>query len=96
MIYVDWQELAKNKCYWQALKSIAIVGKCAAELLKSLLRQRSDLSIKMVHPIGFSLGAHIIASMSYQLMKSKLIFNRLTGNYVAVYIYFFVSLDSSY
>lgn len=78
IIYVDWQELAK--CYRQALKSIGIVGKCTAELMKSLLRQRSDLSIKMVHPIGFSLGAHIVAAMSYQLMKSKLIFKRITGN----------------
>lgn len=79
MIYVEWGVIAKHCCYITALTNVPLVGKCTSKFVKLLLKTRSDLSIDMIHPIGFNLGAHIAASAAVTLNDSSLIFDRITG-----------------
>ena len=85
VIVVDWSKLAQPTGdlltgYMEALPNVVIVGYYVGQFLVELGRQRGKLSLRNVHVIGFSLGAHV-AGYAAIFLKSKhgLTLERITG-----------------
>lgn len=81
LIYIDYQPLAIQGCYYGcAVPSAAKIGECAASLLKQLFNERPEVTIDQFHFIGFSLGAQICAQISKHLQPLKI--PRITGEQI--------------
>lgn len=55
VISVDYQPLAPEPCYVQAVQNLPVVAKCTAQLLDYMMSQQI-FTLDDLHIIGFSLG----------------------------------------
>ncbi|XP_069686187.1 pancreatic lipase-related protein 2-like [Periplaneta americana] len=67
VIVVDWGPLAKYPCYFTAFFNLWQVGTCTSRMLLGLAA-KFQLSMSSVHAVGFSLGAHVAALASQELL----------------------------
>lgn len=65
---VDWSRLSQLPCYPSAAVNTKQAGECTARfLLKLKAFYGRDISVRDIHAIGFSLGAHVAAFASNAL-----------------------------
>lgn len=76
IITVDYQCLAPEPCYLQAVKNLRTVANCTAQLLDNLLISRT-FNIDEIHVIGFSLGGQTAGMIATYLKNGPL--HRITG-----------------
>lgn len=76
IISIDYQPLALEPCYIQAVQNSPVVAHCTAELLNYLVYDQRICKLNDIHVIGFSLGAQI-AGMISNYINGKL--ERITG-----------------
>lgn len=74
---MDYAKLAQDGCYTRLVKSLEMIGYCAAEFIKNQILGK-DIPIERLHPIGFSFGAHA-AAVTSENIRSIGMFERLTG-----------------
>lgn len=77
IISVDYQPLAPEPCYLQAVHNLPLVAKCTAQLLDFMM-SKSLFTLNDLHIIGFSLGAQTAGMISNYIKTGKL--KRITGN----------------
>ncbi|KAL3269417.1 hypothetical protein HHI36_008487 [Cryptolaemus montrouzieri] len=68
IIIVDWEYLSKVPCYPTAFMNTWHVAQCTSILIVSLISK--GISMKNIHIVGFSLGAHIAGFAGEQLGKT--------------------------
>lgn len=76
MICVDWEKGALLPNYVKAAANTRLVGKQLALLIKGLV-ENNGLSLRNLHLIGFSLGAHIAGFAGAELGNVS----RITGTH---------------
>lgn len=70
--------LATDGCYYPtAFRSVPFVGRCSADLLKTIFQNKPDIKAEQFHAIGFSLGAHVCAAIGVNLRP--IVLPRITG-----------------
>ena len=73
IIALNWPKLSAGPCYFVVAHLVPHVGQCLAQLIHRL----RDFGATDIHPIGFSLGAHVPAYAANNLRPYKL--PRITG-----------------
>lgn len=76
IISVDYNPLAKEPCYLQAVKNLPVVARCTSQLLDTIV-DRLPFELKNIHVIGFSLGAQTAGMISNYIKSGR--FTRITG-----------------
>ncbi|XP_045473071.1 phospholipase A1-like [Harmonia axyridis] len=90
VIAVDWGLLANIPCYPTAFLNTWHVAQCTSILIIGLIA--NGISLKKIHVVGFSLGAHIAGFTGTQLKETAgLKLSRITGLDPA--LPFFATLD---
>jgi len=81
IITVDWGKLARSPCYVQATSNLEAAGKCTAHLIEVLVKNY-DVPLKIIHVIGFSLGAQVSGQVA-KYLKDKGVgkLRRITGKH---------------
>lgn len=74
---MDYEPLAPEPCYLQAVINLRVVANCTAQLLDYMIGNEL-IALSDIHVIGFSLGAQT-AGMIANYMKSGQL-ERITGN----------------
>lgn len=77
IISIDYEKLALENCYTQAVENTNVVARCTALFLEDLLKIRKDLRLSQIHVIGFSLGAHLAGKIANYFTGGT--FERITG-----------------
>ncbi|XP_053685899.1 pancreatic lipase-related protein 2-like [Sabethes cyaneus] len=70
VLVVDWLSLTKLPCYASAVFNVKHGGECTAIFLTALQVNYPEFSLRDVHVIGFSLGAHLPSFVSDALKQS--------------------------
>lgn len=68
---MDYNPLAREPCYLQAVANLPIVGRCTAQLLDAIIANTS-FRLDDIHVIGFSLGAQMAGMISQHMRAGKL------------------------
>ncbi|XP_017006519.2 inactive pancreatic lipase-related protein 1 [Drosophila takahashii] len=71
VISLDFQKLANEPCYSEAVHNAKYVGRCIAQLLRLLLESKL-VANKDVHLIGLGLGAHVAGFVGQFMPEHKL------------------------
>lgn len=82
VISVDYAKGARFPCYPMSVKNGEIVGRCLANLISFLINtpiKSRKITMKDMHVVGFSMGAHVSAIAAVHLSKKGLTFDRITG-----------------
>lgn len=78
MMAVDWGTGARGPQYATAAANTELIGRQTGLLLLRIIKNGMDP--KMIHLIGFSLGAHVAGSASEVLKTNGYLLGRITGN----------------
>ncbi|KAE8752676.1 hypothetical protein FOCC_FOCC000798 [Frankliniella occidentalis] len=70
VIVVDWGRLTQLPCYASSVLNTWQVSRCTGQLLSHLGRLQPSLRPPHLHLVGFSLGAHIAAYTSAELLST--------------------------
>lgn len=76
IISVDYNPLAREPCYVQAVSNLPVVARCTAQLLDFLVTN-GMFRLDDIHVIGFSLGAQTSGLISNYMRSGRL--KRITG-----------------
>ena len=77
VISVDWRRLANTAPFYNiAAANTKPVGYLTADLITYITQHYDSSDIKLFHPIGFSLGAHVAGHAGYHLNGEL---SRITG-----------------
>jgi len=76
VISVAWEKLCKSPRYFYAVNNTRVVGYLAADMISYLVNSYENVTLESVHPIGMSLGAHVVGHLGYHLNGSL---SRITG-----------------
>ncbi|XP_026275090.1 lipase member I-like isoform X1 [Frankliniella occidentalis] len=80
VIVVDWGRLTQLPCYASSVLNTWQVSRCTGQLLSHLGRLQPSLRPPHLHLVGFSLGAHIAAYTSAELLSTTgMKVGRITG-----------------
>ena len=71
-----WEKLCKSPRYFYAVNNTQAVGYLAADMVRFLVDRYEKVTMDNVHPIGMSLGAHVVGHLGYHLNGSL---SRITG-----------------
>ena len=77
VISVDYSNLVKEPCYFQAVENADVVAKCTSQFLEKLLKIRQDIDLRQIHIIGLSLGAQVAGQISNYFTLGQI--ERITG-----------------
>ncbi|KAK0098324.1 hypothetical protein PV326_009518 [Microctonus aethiopoides] len=70
VILICWKSLAAKPWYLKAVRSVPVVGKYSAKLIK-WLEYKEAISLSALHVIGFSLGSHVGAFIGEELARNR-------------------------
>ena len=73
---MDWESLCRSPRYFYAVNNTQAVGYLTADFVQYLVTNYENVSMSNVHPIGMSLGAHVVGHLGYHLNGSL---SRITG-----------------
>ena len=73
---MNWEKLASTPRYFYAVNNTQAVGYITADFIEFLVNYYENLSKSNIHPIGMSLGAHVVGHLGYHLNGSL---SRITG-----------------
>ena len=76
VISVGWGKLCKTPRYFFAVNNTKPVGYLTADLIHYLVSNYEKVTLDNVHPIGMSLGAHVVGHLGYHMNGSLA---RITG-----------------
>lgn len=76
VISIDYNPLAREPCYVQAVHNLPLVAKCTAQLLDFMM-EKQLFTLDDLHIIGFSLGAQTAGMISNYVKTGKL--RRIVG-----------------
>ena len=76
VIAVNWEKLARTPRYFYAVNNTRAVGYLTADLIEYLMEHYTNVTANNVHPVGMSLGAHVVGHLGYRLNGSLA---RITG-----------------
>lgn len=76
IISVDYNKLALEPCYIQAVQNTELIGMCIAQLIDELV-QNYGFKLPQFHIIGFSLGGQVAGQVATHLKSGKL--DRISG-----------------
>ncbi|GAB0097603.1 pancreatic lipase-related protein 2 [Sergentomyia squamirostris] len=71
VLSVDYEPLARSPCYFSAVRNLKVVANCTAQLIDQLVK-RDIAPLKSFHPIGFSLGGHVVGMIGNFLQSGQL------------------------
>ena len=77
IISVDYANLVREPCYFQAVENSDVVAKCTSQFLEELINIRSDFDLTQIHVIGLSLGAQVAGQISNYFTLGQI--ERITG-----------------
>ena len=92
VIAVNWEKLARTPRYFYAVNNTRAVGYLTADLIEFLIEHYTNVTANNVHPVGMSLGAHVVGHLGYRLNGSLA---RITGLDPAGYK-FHIKIHNSY
>ena len=78
VISVDWRKLAGTSFYGEASNNTYKTGIHSANFI-SFLVEDCGANYNDFHPIGFSLGAHVVGSLGAHLVNQSHTLPRITG-----------------
>lgn len=81
VISIDYNPLAQEPCYVQAVHNLPVVAKCTAQLLDYMMENQL-FTLDDLHIIGFSLGAQTAGMISNFVRTGKL--RRIVGRSLVV------------
>uniref|UniRef100_A0A1B0CT57 Lipase domain-containing protein n=2 Tax=Lutzomyia longipalpis TaxID=7200 RepID=A0A1B0CT57_LUTLO len=76
VISVDYGPIAESPCYLSSVRNLKVVANCTAQLIDHMVDQEIS-PLSAFHPIGFSLGAHVVGMVANYLKAGKL--SRITA-----------------
>ena len=76
VIAVNWEKLARTPRYFYAVNNTRAVGYLTADLIEYIIEHYTNVTANNVHPVGMSLGAHVVGHLGYRLNGSLA---RITG-----------------
>lgn len=76
IISLDYNPLALEPCYYQAVRNLAVVANCTAQLLDFMI-DRNMFTLDDIHVVGFSLGGQTSGMIANYIRSGKL--RRITG-----------------
>ncbi|XP_055540996.1 pancreatic lipase-related protein 2-like isoform X2 [Wyeomyia smithii] len=76
IVSLDYNPLALEPCYYQAVRNLPTVANCTAQLLDYMIERRM-FTLSDIHVVGFSLGGQTSGMIGNYLRAGKL--QRITG-----------------
>ncbi|XP_055590260.1 pancreatic lipase-related protein 2 [Uranotaenia lowii] len=76
IVTLDYNPLVLEPCYYQAVRNLAVVANCTAQLLDFMIA-RKMFTLDDIHVIGFSLGGQTSGMIANYIKAGKL--RRITG-----------------
>lgn len=76
VISVDWSPITKKPCRDTSSYNTRVVGNCTGKFIDTLI-EKTNVTLKDIHVIGFSLGAQATGFISRNMNAGKLV--HITG-----------------
>ena len=73
---MNWEKLSRTPRYFYAVNNTKAVGYLTGDFISYLLDRYEKVAFDNVHPIGMSLGAHVVGHLGYHVNGSLA---RITG-----------------